>query len=155
MMLYRTILMATDFSQCSEDAFQEAVSLAKDAGAVLRVLHVYQPPTTAVVPFATVEMYEELDREAREDAGRTLDLWTRRATDRGVRATPVLRRGIADVEIVDAAIRERADLVVLGTHGRRGASRLLLGSVASRVIAEAPCPVLTIRARRAAQALAS
>ena len=139
MTLYRTILMATDFSETSEDAFQEAVRLASDTGAALRVLHVYQPPTAVPFPFATAEIYETLDR----------------AADRGVTATPLLRRGLPDVAIVDAAVDERADLVVLGTHGRSGPMRLLLGSVASRVVAGAPCPVLTIRPRRAAQRLAS
>lgn len=155
MTLYRTILMATDFSEASDDAFQEAVRLAREAGAVLRVLHVYQPPTTVAVPFATAEIYESLDREVRENAARRLEPWIRRAVDRGVTATPVLRQGLADLEIVDAAVQERADLVVLGTHGRHGPSRLVLGSVASRVIADAPCPVLTIRPRRAEQRLAS
>ena len=93
MTLYRTILMATDFSETSEDAFQEAVRLARDTGAVLRVVHVYQPPTAIALPFASVEIYETLDREAREGAARRLEPWIRRAADRGVTATPLLRRG--------------------------------------------------------------
>ena len=155
MTLYRTILMATDFSEASEGAFQEAVRLARDTGAALRVLHVYQPQTAVAMPFTTAEIYETLDHEAREDAARRLEPWIRRAADRGVAATPLLRRGLPGVEIVDAAVDERADLVVLGTHGRSGPMRLLLGSVASRVVADAPCPVLTIRPRRAAERLAS
>ena len=63
------------------------------------------------------------------------------------------RRGALPHEtIVDAAARENADLIVMGTRGRRGAARLLLGSVAARVIAMAPCPVLTLRSQTAAAA---
>ena len=61
MTLYRTILMATDFSEASEDAFQEAVRLARDTGAALRVLNVYQPQTAVAMPFTTAEIYETLD----------------------------------------------------------------------------------------------
>jgi nucleotide-binding universal stress UspA family protein len=56
-----------------------------------------------------------------------------------------VRRGLPDDRIVETARRENVDVIVMGTHGRRGAARLLLGSVAARVIASAPCPVLTIR----------
>jgi nucleotide-binding universal stress UspA family protein len=59
---------------------------------------------------------------------------------------PVLRKGIPEDAIVQAAKREGVDLIVMGTHGRRGASRLLAGSVAARVVATASCPVLTVRA---------
>jgi nucleotide-binding universal stress UspA family protein len=64
-----------------------------------------------------------------------------------VRARGMLLEGVAHEQIVRAARRQRADLVVIGTHGRTGVARFFLGSVAARVTATAPCPVLTVRGR--------
>jgi len=155
MTLYRRILMATDFSPASESAFHEAARLARETGAALTVLHVYHPPTLAAFPYPTPELHRQVDRGARDQAATRLAPWIRRASERGIAATPLLESGVEDIEIVQAAVREHADLIVLGTHGRHGPSRLLLGSVASRVVADAPCPVLTIRAERAAERIAS
>jgi universal stress protein A len=145
MKLYQTILLATDFSPTSTDAFEEALRMAREFGSALKIMHCYELPAPLALPYATASLYEGLDREARLGAEKKLERLIRRAADRGVAATPVLRQGFPDVEIVDSAERERADLIVLGTHGRRGASRLLLGSVAARVVATAGCPVLTVR----------
>ena len=145
MKLYQTILMATDFSPTSDDAFEEALRLARGLGSELRILHCYELPAPLALPYATADLYEGLDREARAGAERKLDRLVRRAHDRGIPVAPLLRQGYPDVEIVDAAERERADLIIVGTHGRRGASRLLLGSIAARVVAAAACPVLTVR----------
>jgi nucleotide-binding universal stress UspA family protein len=147
MKLYPTILIATDFSPTSSDAFEEAVRLARELGSELKILHVYELPAPLALPYATASLYEGLDREARASAEHRLARMIEKARERGVAATPLLRQGYPDGEIVDAAERERADLLVLGTHGRRGASRLLVGSIAARVVANAPCPVLTIRPR--------
>ena len=156
MKLYRTILMASDLSPTSDDAFEEALRLAKEVGAELRILHVYEPPMPVALPYPTAGLYDTFEQETqiREAAARTLERLIRRAGDRGVHATPLLRQGVPDYEITDAAARERADLIIVGTHGRRGTSRLLLGSVAARVVADAPCPVLTIRPRAAAHSVA-
>lgn len=67
------------------------------------------------------------------------------ARARGLKARTVLRNGVPHQEIVQLASDERADIVIMGTHGRSGLSRVLLGSVAERVIHFAPCPVLTVR----------
>ena len=145
MKLYQTILMATDFSPTSADALEEALRMARELGCELKILHVYELPAPLALPYATASLYEGLDREARSGAERKLARLIDSAKNRGVAATPLLRQGFPDVEIVGAAERERADLIILGTHGRRGASRLLLGSVAARVVATAACPVLTVR----------
>jgi nucleotide-binding universal stress UspA family protein len=67
------------------------------------------------------------------------------ARKEGVDARALLVTGFADEAIVAAAKQQGADLIVMGTHGRRGAARLFLGSVAARVISTAPCPVMTVR----------
>ena len=76
---------------------------------------------------------------------KTLGEWTATAAAAGLSARWVLRTGVPYKEIVGAAARERADLIVIGTHGRSGLDRALLGSVADRVIRLAPCPVVTVR----------
>ena len=63
----------------------------------------------------------------------------------GAEVKPLLRKGIPEDAIVEAANREEVDLIVMGTHGRHGAARLFLGSVAERVVATASCSVLTVR----------
>jgi len=72
-------------------------------------------------------------------------IWSKQARAEGLEARACLRRGLADQEIVALARDERADLIVIGTHGRAGMSRMLLGSVTDRVVRLAPCPVLTVR----------
>jgi nucleotide-binding universal stress UspA family protein len=75
-----------------------------------------------------------------------MDRLVKRAVDAGVRATPLfVENGIPAEEIVRAAEQAKTDVLVLGTHGRTGVMKLLLGSVAARVIATASCPVLTVR----------
>ena len=75
----------------------------------------------------------------------TLEKWADAAREKGISVRTLVRTGSPYQEIVDLATDERADLVAMGTHGRSGVSRLLLGSVADRVIRLAPCPVLTVR----------
>jgi nucleotide-binding universal stress UspA family protein len=96
------------------------------------------------MPAAT---YEAIDRGAREHATKQLDAIVGRARKAGVRATAVLLDGTPHEQVPRAARRARADLIVIGTHGRTGMSKLLLGSVAERVLRMSPCPVLTVRGR--------
>jgi nucleotide-binding universal stress UspA family protein len=76
----------------------------------------------------------------------SLDAWMNQAQAKGLKARVALRTGVPYREIVDLVTDERADLVVIGTHGRGGIDRALLGSVADRVVRLVPCPVLTVRA---------
>lgn len=139
MFTIQTILHPTDFSEASESALHLASSLAHDHHARLVLLHVL-PNATAVsgegsAP-ATVEP-EKMDAQLKLNR---LEVPT---TD-----VPVDRRlaqGNAAKEIVAAAERLGADLIVLGTHGRSGMARLLMGSVAEAVVREATCPVVTLK----------
>lgn len=147
---FRRILHATDYSPASAAAFARAVELARAARASLTILHVFAP----VIPYAgegysLPQNYRRLLAEAQAEARRPLDRLVARARAAGVSARGRLLEGLPHDRIVRAARGARADLLVLGTHGRTGLSRLLLGSVAARVIARAPCPVLTVRGRRA------
>jgi len=143
----RRVLFASDFSPASRRAFATAMTLTRSAGAKLIVLHVIEP----VVPMAPDQYYlasaawDEIDRNTRTWAGQQLAGVVRTAKKHGVTATTRIVDGVAATEIVRAARSLKADLIVLGTHGRTGLSRLLLGSVATRVVATATCPVVTVR----------
>jgi len=145
MKLYGTILAATDFSHTSDAAFEEALRLAESNGAALIVAHVAEVLLPLTVSYGGPELYQAADAAAREAARDQLERLTATAAGRGVKAVWVLEQGFVADEIVEAARREKADLIVMGTHGRRGVARVVLGSVAARVFATAPCPVLTIR----------
>ena len=143
MTLFRKILVATDFSPASDAAFEAAVGLARESGATLYIFHAYDSPSS--VAYAPADLYAEVVAAVRTQAEEKLGELTRGMSATGAEIKPVLRRGIPEDAIVQAANREDVDLIVMGTHGRRGAARLFLGSVAARVVATASCPVLTIR----------
>ncbi len=114
------------------------------------------PPTPFVTEIGVFpRAYEELEAQMRNEATKNLRRLLAIARKAGLRATALLVRGTADREIVRTARARKANLLVLGTHGRTGVARLFLGSVASRVVASAPCPVLTVpsdRSRRRSRA---
>jgi nucleotide-binding universal stress UspA family protein len=90
-------------------------------------------------------MYDEMKAAVVKDAQRRLALLVARVLRARVRARPLLVEGLPQEEIPRVARRARALLVVVGTHGRTGIARLLMGSVAAQVIGTSPCPVMTIR----------
>ncbi|HVC18778.1 MAG TPA: universal stress protein [Vicinamibacterales bacterium] len=144
----RRILLASDFSRVSTKAFAHAISLARTLNARLIVLHVLEPATTAVdAEYVPPSVWERIEAERQKAGRRRIAAVVARARRAGVRATPLLLWGDVAGTILRTARRERADLLVLGTHGRSGVAKLILGSVATRVIAGAPCPVLTVRGR--------
>ncbi len=139
------LLVPTDFSAGSERAWAVARRLAGRLGAELVLVHVLvEAPLYSEGPF-TMKRARDVFEAARAWAVKTLGEWTSTAAAAGIAARWVLRTGVPHQEIVGAAARERADLIVIGTHGRGGLDRALLGSVADRVIRLAPCPVVTVR----------
>ena len=144
---FARILVPTDFSTGSERAWAEARRLAGRLGAEVVLVHVLvETPLYLEGPF-TMKQARGVFDAARAWAVATLGEWTETAASAGISARWVLRTGVPYEEIVGAAARERADLIVIGTHGRGGLDRALLGSVADRVIRLAPCPVMTVRDR--------
>jgi nucleotide-binding universal stress UspA family protein len=142
----RSILAATDFSELGTRAIRYAHALARETGASLCVIHVCEDPTLAA-PW--LDGYAPMIPEWREH-------WEQRARQQllqvcqsleGVRiATDVVQHASPAHGIVDYAIRGGHDLIVVGTHGSRGITHAVLGSVAERVVRTADCPVLTVRA---------
>lgn len=144
MSLPRTILVPTDFSASSDAALDYAIDIASILGASITVLHAFELPEIWFpdgVVVATSDVAARISNEAQ--AG--LDRAVARGTSRGVQLTPVLKQGEARTTILEVVDTVGADLIVMGTHGRTGFSRLLLGSVAAQVISTSPCPVLTVR----------
>ena len=133
----RRILHPTDFSRASTPAFKRAVEMAKANRSQLVVAHVLVPSMPIMGDgYISPQVYEDLDAAARSAAQKQLRKLVDRAKQAGVRA-----KGAR------AARAQKADLVVIGTHGRTGFAKLFLGSVASRVLAVSPCPVLTVRGK--------
>lgn len=148
MMRFRRIVHPSDFSAASRPAFTRAVDLAKRNRGALTLVHVMAP----VVPltgdgYVSPRVWQDVERTARAYAWKQLDKLIAAAKKSGVRAKGVLREGVAADAIVRAAKGGRADVIVMGTHGRGGLAKLFLGSVAERVVATASCPVMTVRGR--------
>jgi len=143
---FQRILFATDFSQASQNALEAALDLAKTNGAELLVAHAYPPPALLPTDVAlSPAVYDELDASLREGVSQRLAAIVEQARDLGIAARGRILTGSPHEAISDAARDNKADLLILGTHGRTGAPRFFLGSVASRVISTAPCPVMTVR----------
>jgi nucleotide-binding universal stress UspA family protein len=143
------ILVAHDLHESSEAALAYAMALARAVGARVTVLHAYETHSMGypeVLVLAT-DYIRQIGVVAREK----LDAVVARARDPRVAVEGELREG-RPWEQVDAVARERqVDLVVVGSHGRRGLPRALLGSVAEKVVRTAPCPVLVVRGEEPAK----
>jgi nucleotide-binding universal stress UspA family protein len=144
----RRVLHPTDFSRASTAAFKRAVEMAKGNRAELLLVHVMVPAVPLMGDgYVSPKVYEDLEAAARSAAQKQLRKVVDKAKQAGARAKGLLLEGVAHERIAQAARSRKADLVVIGTHGRTGFAKLFLGSVASRVLAVSPCPVLTVRGK--------
>jgi nucleotide-binding universal stress UspA family protein len=143
--VFYRIVVPTDFSACSDEAWELAQRLAGALGSELVLVHVLvEAPLWSEGPF-TMARTREVFEAARQWVRAELETRAEAARAKGLAVRTVLREGAPHEEIAALSTDERADLVVLGTHGRGGVNRALLGSVADRVVRLAPCPVLTVR----------
>lgn len=143
----RSILYATDFSAQSESAFPLAVALARDYGARLIIAHVMPTPTVAYTPGSMAIIEPEGNAAEVRQRLEQFD-----PKDPRVAVEYLVDQGDPATELLDMARKSHCDLVVIGTHGRTGISRLLAGSVAEQVMRYAPCPVLTVRSAMPSEA---
>ena len=139
----KTILLAVDFSRTSDAAFLEATALARDWRAWLIIAHVEQP----LAAYGGAEVLDSYVLDACSDALKKR-LERIRPPEPEIPCTHRLTNGDPADEIVRIAGEEKADLIVMGTHGHTGVARVLLGSVAEKVVRQAPCPVLTLKIPR-------
>lgn len=139
MLRIQTILVPTDFSEIAEKALHVARALARDHRAKLVLMSAPLPPPPAAEVYVPVGDFAGLTEEAR----RQLTSLAKTVTELPVETRVLV--GSPGSAIVELANDCQADLIVMGTHGRSGLSRVLLGSVAEYVLRHAPCPVLTIK----------
>ena len=132
----QTILHPTDLSETSKAAFQLACALARDYSAELLILHVYPPPFNGA---------DAVDRDRTDDVETDLfdAIHNSMPPDPTISMIYRIEEGSPTEVILDVA--QRCDLIVMGTHGRDGISRAIMGSIAEHVLREASCPVVTVR----------
>jgi len=135
------ILVPVDLSECSATALEYATGLARDLGATLDVLHVWDPPDA---PRDRSGSAEDFKTRARTEVEQWLSEFVERHGG-GAQLSPRIVGGTVIQAILDQAEQGQHDLIVMGTHGRRGLARLALGSVAEMVLRRANCPVLCVR----------
>ena len=140
----KRILVPTDFSDTSEKAFAFAAELARAFGAEIILLHVVDTRVVDNVfhihQLPPDEARRKMRKSAEEAVARILDL----DEARGIDITARYAEGIPPVEVKNAAVEVKADLIAMGTHGTTGIAHLLYGSTADAVLRGAPCPVLTV-----------
>jgi len=142
-MIAQHILVPMDFSGDADQALNYALELAAKLGARLTLLHVIQRPvaTARGMGLSLATYFQQLEAEASE----AMNDHARRAHQAGLECDVVIKHGEPYQQIIDLATTKQVDLIVMGTQGRSGLERFLLGSVAERVVRLAPCPVLVTR----------
>lgn len=151
---YSNVLVPTDGSDLALRALDEALAITGPADATIHVLYVVDDGTIAEL--ATNTGVEDVNVNANADVGELFDRFEvvgeyavgdvrDAAADRGVDVVTAVRRGLPDEEILGYATENDVDLVVMGTHGRSGVQRYLLGSTTERVLRQSPVPVLAVR----------
>jgi nucleotide-binding universal stress UspA family protein len=146
----RRILFATDYSKASARALDEAVSLARQNHAELLVTHVIEPIgqySSGEEDLAAADLYLKMQEAAKQNAERSMQKLMRKLAPARVKAKSFLLQGTPHDQIIKAAKKHRANMIVIGTHGRTGLSKLFMGSVAGKVISRATCPVVTVRGK--------
>jgi len=138
--MYDRILLPTDGSRGNSRAVEQAIGLAAQSDARLHVLFVIED-----LPYAPEMMDGQVEARLREIGEEAISDIRQRAADAGVSVETALEDGTPHQSILEYADEERMDLIVMGTHGRSGLDRYLLGSVTERVVRGADTPVLTVR----------
>ena len=147
-MKFQTILCPTDFSEVSQKAMEYAVHFASFHQAKILLLNVvdhlqgfdhYQ-----ILAITPQEIAEKMEKQARKD----LNALAKKIKN-AVEIEKIVRQGKAFVEIIKTAKERNADLIIMGSHGRSGLPHILIGSVAEKVVRNAPCPVLVYRGKDA------
>ena len=138
--MYEKALIPTDGSDGTPRAVEHAIRLVRMSGGTLHVLHVVDTEVLPLDPHSR-SLYDELETAGRVSAEAICD----RASEVGVHAVSTVRRGAPSEEILDYADANGVDLIVMGTHGRTGLRRALLGSTTERVVRLSDVPVLTVR----------
>ena len=138
--MYDRILLPTDGSDANSRAVEQAVGLARETGAGLHVLFVLED-----IPYAPEMMDDTVEAEIREVGEAAIEGIEKRAGEAGIDVVGEVREGAPHAAVLVYAEEAGVDAIVMGTHGRSGLDRYLLGSVTERVVRTADVPVLTVR----------
>lgn len=138
----KRIVVPIDLSGCSLDALEYAAQFAKQIGASITILHAMEPVAYGLDFSLTLAMEWKHHREYLEER---LTVLSACLTAHGVHTDHVLNPGLPAESITSYVIQQGYDLMIMGTHGRRGLSHILVGSIAEAMLRHAPCPVLTVR----------
>ena len=149
-MTFQRILVATDFSESAQQALELALQIAEKFGSELTLVHSWEAPNYSFAAglYLPVDVVAPIERAAVA----RLEEATTQLKARFPAAKSLLRSGVPWEEVLGAAAQLKADLIVMGTHGRRGLERALLGSVAERVVRLSRVPVLTVHEAQEATA---
>jgi len=147
MLNLQRILVAVDFTETSDKAFDFAIQLAEKFGATVTAMHAFEIPVVGF-PDGSLVATADIASRIQEAARQGLDGAVKARQERGVKIESILREGSPHEEVRAVAEQIHADLIVIGTHGRKGLARALLGSVAENVIRTVKIPVLTIHGPR-------
>lgn len=138
----KRIVVPIDLSSCSLDALEYAVQFAKPFGASITILHAMEPVAYGL-DFSLSHAKEW--KEQRDYLEKRLSVLAACLTAHGIQADHVLKPGLPADSIASYVTQQQFDLMIMGTHGRRGISHVLVGSIAGAMLRHAPCPVLTVR----------
>ena len=138
----KRIVVPIDLSTCSLDALEYAVQFAKPLGATITILHAMEPVAYGL-DFSLSHAKEW--KEQRDYLEKRLSILSACLTAHGIQADHVLKPGLPADSIASYVTQQGFDLMIMGTHGRRGISHVLVGSIAGAMLRHAPCPVLTVR----------
>lgn len=149
MKIFSTILVAIDFSDSSDNAFQLALSMAQKYTAHLVILHVINEPIDLRGFYVPHISYEKLEEEIVEGAEKMMQSFCRLHLDDFSDFKTTIVPGMPHEQILQQAEEAGADLIILGTHGRTGLDHVLFGSTAEKVVRKSKFPVLTVRLEEA------
>lgn len=141
----KSILFPTDFSEGSAEALKYAVEFSNRYGAKLYVLHVIYDVAKASGFYVPHVSMDAIYKEIQEGAKKELDNFGVNELSGLKNIERIVRTGVPYQEIMNCAVNNKIDIIIIGTHGRTGIDRILFGSTAAQVVRNAPCPVLTVR----------
>ena len=140
--MYKNILIPTDGSEIAEKAVKHGVKLAKAVNAKVYGLYVIDISAFAGIP--TEAVWESMRTLLEEEGNKALETLKTHAEELGVEHEVIIKEGIPAEEIVETAKEKNVDLIIMGTAGRTGLDRFLLGSVAEKVVRTSSCPVMVV-----------
>ena len=141
----KSILFPTDFSDGSAQALQYAVDMSKRYGAKLYVIHVIYDIAKATGWYVPHVSMDEMYKDIQEGAKKELEKFGMEELAGVKNVERRVMTGVPHEEIINFVTANKIDMIIMGTHGRKGIDKILFGSTAAQVVRHAPCPVLTVR----------